>query len=204
MKDKPVHFLTGTDEHGSKVQEAAERAEQSPLEFCDAVSQEYRQVFAQAGISYDAFHRTTSRQHRDTVEAVWRALREKDYIYMGTHEGWYCKADETFVPEIQLMEQPDGSYCTEAGHPVEWVSEPNYKFRLSAFREPLLDWLRANPGVIKPAHEQATLIATLEAEELDDLSVSRVRNRVDWAIAVPDDPEHSIYVWLDALTMYVR
>lgn len=198
-----AYLMCGTDEHGAKVQEASEKAGfDSPLPFCDSISSKFTKSWEDFGIHYDAFERTTRPEHTETVQWMWSKLLANGHIYMGAHEGWYCRSDETFVPEVQLVKAEDGSMRTASGHTVEWISEDNYKFRLSAFTAPLLEWLRANPTAVTPSVRYNQVIAMLE-QGLEDISVSRLASKLQWGIDVPADPLHKVYVWLDALNIYL-
>lgn len=201
-------FMTGTDEHGSKVMEAAAKKGLSPSQFCDDVSESFRSMFEKVNASNDDFLRTTQERHAKRVKKMWSVLKDKGFIYKGTHEGWYCKSDEAFVPETQLIrvesaESSTGAqWRTEAGHSVEWISEENYKFKLSAFQDKLLEWLEKNPETIYPPGRYNETVTEIKGG-LHDVSVSRLADKVSWAVSVPDDPVHSVYVWLDALTVYL-
>ncbi|NXS63175.1 SYMM protein, partial [Brachypteracias leptosomus] len=203
----PGRFSTGTDEHGLKIQQAAAAAGTSPPELCERVSGLFRQALTQAAISFTHFTRTSQPRHRRAVQRFWGALRDGGALYKGSYEGWYCTAEECFLPESQLVQRGDtrGHPCpvsAETGHQVHWTKEENYMFRLSAFREPLQSWLRDNPGAITPEPFQQQVLRWLE-EELPDLSVSRERSRLPWGIPVPGDATQTIYVWVDALVNYL-
>jgi methionyl-tRNA synthetase len=215
-KGDDVFFMAGTDEHGAKVEEAAQKAGfSSTLAFCDEVSKSFQDAWKQFDISHDAFLRTTSAEHRDSVQHIWRVLEQRGYIYKGQHEGWYCRSDEAFVPETQLLKVPvqegrpasapagEGlEWRTASGHAVERISEDNYKFRLSRFAPLLLDYYAAHPQAIQPEAMRATVMGMLQAG-LDDISVSRLASKLQWGIDVPGDDEHKVYVWLDALNIYL-
>ncbi|CAL8356047.1 unnamed protein product [Merluccius merluccius] len=202
-----TRFSTGTDEHGLKVQQAAEAAGQDPLSFCTDVSERFRHLFVTCNISYTDYVRTTDPVHRRAVQTFWTALRSKGLIYKGTYEGWYSTQDESFLTPSQVVDALDPSgkdikVSLESGHKVEWMKEDNYMFRLSALRGQLLGWLRGNPGAVQPDRFYQDVLQWLQ-EELPDLSVSRQRSRLQWGIPVPGDPEQTIYVWLDALVNYL-
>lgn len=194
--------MTGTDEHGLKIQETAAKAGIDPRTQCDETTKKFKELFDQAQISYDDYVRTTQERHKETVEWVWRSLYDKGFIYKGMHEGWYCQAEEAFVPEVQLIKDGDGNFVTDLGHPVKWIEEENYKFRLSSFEEPLREWLENNKSAVQPQVRLNEVLSEMEGG-LSDLSVSRLRDRIHWALEVPDDPTHSVYVWLDALSVYL-
>jgi methionyl-tRNA synthetase len=215
VADEPVLFSTGTDEHGLKVHAAAAKGGVEPGELCDRLSSVFRSSFDKIGISYDVFVRTTSDPHKQTALWVWNRLWKRGYIYPGTYEAWYCTSDEAFLTEQQVQVLPDGSRRSkESGHPVELVSEPNWIFRLSALRKPLIAWLESHPHAISPLVRRNEVMAWLRdeaAESFRDLSVSRPASRVPWGIPIPEHdsttpPSHSnqvMYVWLDALTNYL-
>ena len=190
-----VKFLTGTDEHGQKVQSAAEKAGISPQKFTDNVSQNFRDLLNVMNFSNDQFIRTTEARHYSSCQAVWRRLFDEGFITLGKYEGWYSVRDETFFTEAELI---DGKAPT--GAPVDWVEEPSYFFNLSAWQQPLLDHYEAHPDFIAPESKRKEVISFVSGG-LKDLSVSRTT--FDWGVPVPDDPEHVMYVWLDALTNYI-
>ncbi|NXB97177.1 SYMM protein, partial [Vidua chalybeata] len=203
----PARLCTGTDEHGLKIQQAAAAAGTSPAELCERVSGLFRQALTQAGVAYTDFTRTSEPRHQRAVRHFWGALRDGGVLYKGSYEGWYCTPEESFLPESQLAEGTDaqGRPCKvslETGHEVHWTKEENYMFRLSAFRDPLQNWLRDNPRAIFPDPFYQCVLRWLD-EDLPDLSVSRERNRLQWGIPVPSDPTQTIYVWVDALVNYL-
>ncbi|HXT71823.1 MAG TPA: methionine--tRNA ligase [Vicinamibacterales bacterium] len=191
-----VFFLTGTDEHGQKVERAAQKAGLDPHVFADKIAGKYRELFKALNISNDDFIRTTEPRHIHAAQAIWRRVRDRGYLYKAPYEGWYCTVDELFVPEAQLV---DGR-CPTCGTAVERLSEQSYFFKLSAFQEPLLDLYRTNPGFLTPEIRRNEMISFVSAG-LRDLSVSRTSFK--WGIPVPDDPGHVMYVWFDALTNYL-
>jgi len=191
-----VFFLTGTDEHGQKVERAAQKAGLETRAFADQVAQKFRDLLPTLNISNDDFIRTTEPRHHAASQALWRRVRERGHIYKGNYEGWYCTVDEVFVPDTQLK---DGR-CPICGNAVERIAEESYFFRLSAFRDPLLDHYRKNPEFVTPKARRNEMMSFLEAG-LEDLSVSRTSFK--WGIPVPDDPAHVMYVWFDALTNYM-
>jgi methionyl-tRNA synthetase len=191
-----VFFLTGTDEHGQKVERAAQKAGVDPHTFADRIAGKYRELFRTLNISNDDFIRTTEKRHIEASQAIWRRVRDRGYFYKGPYEGWYCTVDELFVPEAQLV---DGR-CPTCGNPVERLKEESYFFKLSAFQEPLLELYRTRPEFLTPEIRRNEMIAFVSSG-LRDLSVSRTSFK--WGIPVPDDPEHVMYVWFDALTNYL-
>jgi methionyl-tRNA synthetase len=192
-----VLFLTGTDEHGQKVERAAHKAGVEPLAFVDQISGAFRSLFKELNISNDDFIRTTEARHRHAVQAIWRRVRENGDLYKAPYEGWYCTVDEIFVPELQLV---DGRRCPTCGSQVERLSEDSYYFRLEKYQQPLLDHYRAHPEFVRPEIRLNEVVAFVEGG-LQDLSVSRTSFK--WGIPVPDDPAHVMYVWFDALTNYI-
>ncbi|KAJ8385737.1 hypothetical protein AAFF_G00183370 [Aldrovandia affinis] len=207
MRGFKSKFSTGTDEHGLKIQQAADVAGKEPQIFCSEVSGTFQQLFQRCNISYTDYIRTTEDRHRRAVEHFWTVLMNKGFIYKGSYEGWYSTQDESFLMPSQVGDCTD---CTgaaikisvESGHKVEWMKEDNYMFRLSAFRSPLQRWLEGNPKAVQPERFHQTVLQWLQ-DDLPDLSVSRQRSRLQWGIPVPRDPEQTIYVWLDALVNYL-
>jgi methionyl-tRNA synthetase len=192
-----VFFLTGTDEHGQKVERAAQKAGLQTREFADRVAAKFRDLCGLLNISNDDFIRTTEQRHIRASQAIWRRVRERGYLYKAPYEGWYCTVDELFVPETQLL---DGRRCPTCGNAVERLSEESYFFRLSQFTEPLLEHYRTHPDFITPDVRRNEMTAFVAAG-LRDLSVSRTSFK--WGVPVPDDPAHVMYVWFDALTNYL-
>ncbi|GAA5920182.1 hypothetical protein JCM1841_006632 [Sporobolomyces salmonicolor] len=205
-------LCTGTDEHGLKIQRVAEAKGVSPKELCDGVSERFRDLARAANVDYQVFIRTTEERHRVAVEHVWRELDKRGYIYKSSYAGWYAVSDEAYYTESQVAEVIDPKSgekymaSVETGTKVEWMEEENYKFRLSAFREPLLEWLSASSNPVQPPSRTAALLSSLThsaSTDLNDLSISRPSSRLSWGIQVPDDPRHTIYVWIDALVNYL-
>lgn len=201
-----AQFTTGTDEHGMKVQRVAESQGIEPRALCDRVSQRFEALADAADIAYTRFIRTTDADHAGAVAAFWKALADNGHLYVGQHEGWYAVSDEAFYPESQVRKVSHNGETyhesIESGQRVEWTTEVNYKFRLSAFQAPLLEWLEANPDAVQPKSMYEHVVAEVRAG-LADLSVSRPRSRLNWGIPVPGDAEHTIYVWVDALVNYL-
>ena len=195
-----VLFVTGTDEHGQKVEKAAAAAGLEPQAFTDQVSADFRDMAAKMGISYDDFIRTTEERHKRSTAELWRRLDAAGAIYLGHYEGWYAVRDEAFYDEDELTTRPDGSKVAPSGAPVEWVREPSYFFRLSAWQHKLLDLYEENPEFIAPSSRRNEVISFVRGG-LRDLSISRTSFR--WGIPVPGAPDHVMYVWLDALNNYV-
>ncbi len=195
-----VHLLTGTDEHGQKVEKAARDAGLSPQDFTDGISAKFAAMTAAMGVAPDDAIRTTEARHKVGAAALWRCLRQRDQIYLGHYEGWYAVRDEDFYGADLLTTLPDGSKLAPTGAPVEWVREPNYLFRLSQWQEPLLRHYEENPDFIGPDGKRREMLSFIRGG-LNDLSVSR--SSFTWGIPVPDDPGHVMYVWLDALSNYI-
>jgi methionyl-tRNA synthetase len=191
-----VFFVTGTDEHGQKVERAAQSAGIQTELFADQTAAHFREMCRDLNISNDDFIRTTEPRHHRAAHEIWRRVAARGDIYKGDYEGWYCTVDEIFVPETQLV---NGS-CPTCGNKVERLKEQSYYFRLSRYQQPLLDFYTAHPDFLQPAFRLNEVRAFVEAG-LQDLSISRTSFR--WGIPVPDDPAHVMYVWFDALTNYL-
>ena len=200
LDGRDVYFLSGTDEHGQKVERAARDLGLEPQDFTDRVSGEFRSMLKRLGVSTDDFIRTTEARHKRGATALWERLAANGDIYLGHYEGWYAVRDEDFHAEADLTTHPDGSKTAPTGAPVEWVREPNYLFRLSAFQDRLLAHYEANPDFVGPAGKRSEMLSFIRGG-LHDLSVSRSSFR--WGIPVPGDPGHVMYVWLDALANYI-
>ncbi|MBV1798372.1 methionine--tRNA ligase [Siccirubricoccus sp. G192] len=194
-----VFFLTGTDEHGQKVEKAAQDAGMDPQSFTDQVSQHFRDLAVRMGFSNDDFIRTTEERHKRACTALWEVLAARGEIYLGHYEGWYAVRDEAFYGPDELVER-DGVKYAPSGAPVEWVREPSYFFRLSAWQDRLLEFYQRNPDFIAPASRRNEVLSFVRSG-LQDLSVSRTSFR--WGVKVPGDDAHVMYVWLDALTNYI-
>src|SRR5213082_3228384 len=194
MLGRDTWFLTGTDEHGQKIQRAAEAAGKSPQALTDEVSAEFRALWNRMGITYDDYIRTTSERHKSGVQKLWKQIRDNGYIYKGSYTGQYCVFDEMYV------EVGPGEPCPECGRPTETIKEENYFFKLSAFAEQLLELYTKQPDFIRPETRRNEVISFVRSG-LRDLSVSR--STFSWGIPVPDDPKHVIYVWMDALANYI-
>lgn len=191
-----VHFLTGTDEHGQKIQQIAEKAGLEPKEYVDRIVGNIKELWKTMEISYDDFIRTTEERHVKRVQAIFMKMYEKGDIYKGSYEGLYCTPCESFWTESQLV---DGC-CPDCGRPVEEASEEAYFFRLSDYAPRLLELFEKNPDFLKPDTRRNEMIAFVE-QGLEDLCVSR--SSFNWGIPVPIDEKHVIYVWLDALSNYI-
>ena len=187
-------FLTGTDEHGQKIERSAKQAGRTPQEFATAIAGEFRSLWDRLGLTYDDFIRTTEPRHKRGVQKLFAALRDRGYVYKGSYTGQYCVSDEAWV------DVPPGAPCPECGRITETISEENYFFKLSAFERKLLEFYDANPGFMLPESTRREVISFVRSG-LSDVSISRTA--VKWGIPVPDDEEHVIYVWFDALANYI-
>lgn len=190
-----VKFLTGTDEHGQKVEKSAEKAGISPQEFVDNVSVSFRDLTQLMNISNDDFIRTTETRHKLSAQALWNKMVEKGHIYLGSYAGWYAVRDEAFYTESELV---NGKAPT--GAEVEWVEEPSYFFNLSKWQDKLLELYEKNPSFIMPKSRCNEVVSFVKGG-LKDLSISRTS--FSWGIPVPGDEKHVMYVWLDALANYI-
>ncbi|PPQ34298.1 methionine--tRNA ligase [Rhodopila globiformis] len=195
-----VFFLTGTDEHGQKVQQAAAAAGVDPQSFTDRVSADFRAMTDAMGVAYDDWIRTTEQRHKVSCTELWRRIAQAGDIYLDHYEGWYAVRDEAFYDESELTTRPDGTKIAPSGAPVEWVREPSYFFKLSAFQDRLLKLYEEQPDFVAPSSRRSEVISFVKGG-LRDLSVSRTT--FSWGIPVPDAPGHVMYVWLDALNNYV-
>jgi methionyl-tRNA synthetase len=188
-------FLTGTDEHGQKIERAAQAAGKTPQQFTNEISAEFRALWDRMGLTYDDFIRTTSPRHQQGVQALWRKIRDNGYIYKGTYTGQYCVYDELYVDVVG-----PGAPCPDCGRPTETVHEENYYFKLSAFQDQLIRLYTEHPDFIRPETRRNEVLSFVRGG-LRDLSISR--STFSWGIPVPDDPKHVVYVWLDALANYI-
>jgi methionyl-tRNA synthetase len=197
LSGREVCFVSGTDEHGQKVEQSAAAKQVPPQTFVDTVSVQFRDLLALLHISNDVFIRTTDEKHKAAVQHIWRVMVEKGYIYKGNYEGWYAVRDECFYTASELV---DGKAPT--GADVEWVAkEESYFFRLSTFEERLLHlYEQENPDFIAPDGRRNEVLSFVRSG-LRDLSISRTS--FSWGVAVPDDKDHVVYVWIDALTNYL-
>ncbi len=200
LDGRRVRFLTGTDEHGQKVEKSASAAGMEPQLFVDRGSANFRQLTAAMNFSNDDFIRTTEPRHIAASQALWRKLRDNGHIYLGGYKGWYAVRDEAFYAEDELKEGTGGRKFAPSGAEVEWVEEPSYFFRLSAWQDKLLAFYGANPDFIAPTSRRNEVMSFVKSG-LQDLSISRTTFK--WGIPVPDAPGHVMYVWLDALTNYI-
>jgi methionyl-tRNA synthetase len=191
-----VFFLTGTDEHGIKIERSARERGVSPQEWTDTISDHFRHLWARLNISYNDFIRTSQPRHKAVAQAVFQKAYEKGDIYKGLYEGWYCIPDETFLLESELQE----GKCPICGRPVEWITEEAYFFRLSKYQDWILEHIESHPTFIQPVSRRNEVLSFVRSG-LRDLCVSR--STFTWGIPVPFDPSQVIYVWIDALTNYI-
>ncbi|MGF9710949.1 methionine--tRNA ligase [Paenibacillus naphthalenovorans] len=197
LRGYDVMYLTGTDEHGQKIERKAQEAGKTPQQFVDDIVAGIKDLWKKLDISYDDFIRTTEPRHKEAVEKIFARLMEQDDIYLGHYEGWYCTPCESFFLENKLV---DGK-CPDCGRPVEWVKEESYFFRLSKYADRLVQFYEENPDFIQPESRRNEMINNFIKPGLEDLAVSRTT--FDWGIRVPGNPKHVIYVWIDALSNYI-
>lgn len=200
LKGEDVLFVTGTDEHGQKVEQSALARGMEPQEFADRISAEFQAMQKRMNVSADDFVRTTQERHKGAAKALWEKVAENGHIYLGAYEGWYSTRDEAFVGEDEITLHPDGSRTAPSGAPLEWVREPSYFFRLTDFQDRLLKLYEENPDFIGPAGPKRE-IESFVRQGLRDLSISRTSFK--WGVDVPGDPAHVMYVWFDALANYL-
>ncbi|GAA4706729.1 methionine--tRNA ligase [Brevibacillus fulvus] len=200
LRGYDVYFLTGTDEHGQKLQERAAAEGLEPLQFIDPIVDWIKDLWQKLDISYDDFIRTTQPRHELIVQKIFQRLLDQGDIYLGEYEGYYCVPDEAFWTETQAKTD-HGYFCPDCGREVKKVKEQNYFFRLSKYQDRLLQFIEEHPEFIQPETRRNEMINNFLKPGLQDLSVSR--STFDWGIKVPSDPKHVIYVWIDALTNYI-
>ena len=195
-----VHFLTGTDEHGLKIQRSAEKENVDPKQFCDQISETFRNLSKTLNLTNTDFIRTTEDRHKKTVQYLWNELLKNDDIYLSKYSGWYSVSDEAFYTEDEIEEIDGNKRSISSKSSVEWIEEESYFFRLSKWEKPLLEYYDNHPDFISPSSRKNEVVSFVKGG-LKDLSVSR--KSFSWGIKVPNDKEHVIYVWLDALTNYI-
>ena len=197
LKGYDVFFMTGTDEHGQKIERKAKEAGKTPKEFVDEIVLDTKDLWSKLGISYDKYIRTTDEEHKECVQKIFKKLYDSGDIYLDTYEGKYCTPCESFFTDSQLK---DGK-CPDCGRDVELVKEESYFFRLSKYQDRLLKLYEENPEFLEPLSRKNEMIENFFKKGLSDLCVSRTT--IDWGIKVPFDPKHTIYVWIDALSNYI-
>jgi methionyl-tRNA synthetase len=200
LRGRDVFFLTGTDEHGLKMAQAARERGIPPAQFADEMSSTFKAMDDALNISYDRFIRTTEPAHHKASQAIWQAMADKGDIYLGRYEGWYSVRDEAYYDESELVAGEGGEKLSPQGTPVDWTVEESWFFRLSAYQAPLLAHYAANPDFIRPETRRNEVLRFVEGG-LNDLSISRAS--FDWGVKVPGSADHVMYVWLDALTNYI-
>ena len=195
-----VFFLTGTDEHGQKIERAAKKAGKDPLQFCDEISKIFKDLSVTLNLSNNDFIRTTETRHKTSAKNIWKILEEKGEIYLSTYSGWYSVSDEAFYSEDEIQDEQGTKVSKISGSKVEWVQEESYFFKLSKWENRLLEFYDNNPDFILPISRKNEVISFVK-NGLKDLSVSR--KSFKWGIPVPSNKDHVMYVWLDALTNYL-
>ena len=195
-----VFFLTGTDEHGLKIQRAAEENKKKPLEFCDEISKTFKQLSNTLNLSNDDFIRTTEKRHHKSVQNLWNILEKKGEIYLSKYSGWYSVSDEAFYLDDEIETKDNIKVAKSSGSKVEWLEEESYFFKLSNWQNKLLEFYEKNPKFILPRSRKNEVVSFVKSG-LKDLSISR--KSFSWGIEVPSNKKHVIYVWLDALTNYL-
>ena len=200
MRGRDVFFLTGTDEHGLKMAQAARERGLEPAAFAEEMSARFRAMDEMLNISFDRFIRTTEPAHHRASRELWQAMADKGDLYLGRYEGWYSVRDEAYYDEKELVTADSGERLSPQGTEVEWTVEESWFFRLSAYQERLLEHYRDHPGFIRPESRRNEVLRFVEGG-LSDLSVSRTS--FDWGVKVPNGGDHVMYVWLDALTNYL-
>ncbi len=200
LSGNDVFFLTGTDEHGQKVEKAAKEKGLKPIELADKMVVRFKDLWKALNISYDSFIRTTQSVHEQSVQKIFLELKDKGDIFKGTYKGWYCVSDENFLPEDVPLEGAGHKICPDCGKEAGIVSEECYFFKLSAYEKPLLDFYAKNPTFVRPPSRMNEVVSFVK-QGLKDLSITRTS--VEWGIPVPDDAGHTIYVWFDALHNYL-
>jgi methionyl-tRNA synthetase len=195
-----VFFMSGTDEHGLKIQQTADKSGTTPKQLVDEMAARFQAMADRLNCSYDRFIRTTDADHLRSTHELWRRMQERGDIYLSKYAGWYSVRDEAYYDEDELTKQPDGTWHAPTGTPVEWIEEESYFFRLSAYQDRLLAYYAENPDFIGPETRRNEIVSFVRSG-LKDLSISRTT--FSWGLPVPGDPKHVMYVWVDALNNYV-
>ena len=198
LRGDDVFLLTGTDEHGDKIAQAAAKAGVSPQAYADRISGEFRKTWDELGLTYDRFIRTTDADHTAVVQAILQKLWDAGEIYLGKYGGQYCFGCERFYTEKEIV---DGK-CPDHQTPLTFIKEKNYFFRMSKYQGWLVDHIQDNPDLIRPERYRNEILGFLR-DPLQDLSISRPRTRLEWGIPLPFDDQYVTYVWFDALINYV-
>ncbi|TCS94311.1 methionine--tRNA ligase [Hazenella coriacea] len=197
LRGYDVMYLTGTDEHGQKIEKKALVAGKHPQEFVDGIVKGIKELWGKLDISYDDYIRTTEDRHKNLIQKVFQRLLDQDDIYLGEYEGWYCVDCESYFTDRQA----EGGICPDCGRPIQKIKEKSYFFRMSKYADRLLQYYEENPNFIQPVSRKNEMIQNFIKPGLEDLSVSR--STFDWGIPVPNDPKHVVYVWIDALCNYL-
>ena len=200
LEGKNVHFLTGTDEHGLKIQREAEKNKKDVKFFCDEVSKKFETLAKTLNLSNNDFIRTTEKRHHKAVRAIWNRLSDSGDIYLSKYAGWYSVSDEAYYTQDEITSENGKKISKSSGSTVDWFEEESYFFKLSAWQDKLLEHYEKNPGFISPKSRKNEIIQFVKSG-LNDLSVSRTSFK--WGIEVPNNDKHIVYVWLDALTNYI-
>jgi len=200
LEGKNVYFLTGTDEHGLKIQREAEKKNQDTKVFCDEVSTKFKDLAKVLNLSINDFIRTTEQRHHSAVKAIWNKLLDSGDIYLSKYAGWYSVSDEAYYTEEEIIIEGDKKIAKSSGSTVDWLEEESYFFKLSAWQDRLLDHYKKNPSFVCPKSRNNEIVQFVKGG-LNDLSVSRTSFK--WGVPVPNDDKHIVYVWLDALTNYI-
>ena len=196
-----VYYLTGTDEHGQKLQKRAAEEGLTPKEFIDPIVNWIKDLWERLDISYDQFIRTTDDYHVERVQRIFEKLQENGDIYLGDYEGYYCVPDEALWTKRQVETENGELLCPDCGRGVELIKEQSYFFRLSKYQDRLLKHIEEHPEFIQPESRKNEMVNNFLKPGLEDLSVSR--STFDWGIPIKSDPKHVIYVWIDALSNYI-
>lgn len=199
LRGRDVFFLTGLDEHGQKVQQAAAKAGIDPQAHCDRLAPQFTHLWDRLNISRDAFIRTTDKPHQAVVQRYLQQLYDKQLIYKADYTGWYCTYDERFWTEKDVV----GGLCPDCKRPIEQLSEHNYFFRMGQYQERLINHIRQHEDFIRPASRRNEVLGFLQTQKLGDLSISRPKSRLSWGIELPFDKDYVTYVWFDALVNYM-
>ncbi|HEX7742001.1 MAG TPA: methionine--tRNA ligase, partial [Sphingobium sp.] len=199
LRGRDVMFLTGLDEHGQKVQQAATKAGIDPQAHCDKLAPQFQDLWKRLNISNDAFIRTTDAPHKKVVQRFLQELYDKQLIYKDSYTGWYCTFDERFWTEKDVV----GGVCPDCKRPIEQLSEHNYFFKMGQYQEQLIDHIKQHPHFIRPESRRNEVLGFLTTQKLGDLSISRPKSRLSWGIELPFDHDYVTYVWFDALVNYL-
>jgi methionyl-tRNA synthetase len=199
LRGRDVFFLTGLDEHGQKVQQAAAKAGIDPQTHCDRLAPQFQQLWKRLNISNDAFIRTTDPQHKSAVQRYLQELFNNKLIYKDSYTGWYCTFDERFWTEKDV----ENGLCPDCKRPVEKLSEHNYFFKMGQYQDRLIDYIKSHENFIRPESRRNEVLGFLQTQKLGDLSISRPKSRLSWGIELPFDKDYVTYVWFDALVNYV-